>query len=260
MDTVDIECPDCHYRRSANPSELPPGNVSATCPRCGTRFPLPPRRHSPRLSQTKIPSPRSRIFPFTLSLSSLLIAALLLASLVLFVLFVGRLHSYEVPQEEVTIFKTVNAEPTSEPAANVPVLVEVELWKREALYWGDGSNGGEKFRSLYFYTSTDSSGKLRMPGTRHRVFVKLPLTKSVTETYRYHLGGKGVVADPGAVMAGLSYYVGATRFIESPRDLICVRSFDNMPVADIIHLLEQGGVAPLMSQDEEPLRSYRRRR
>jgi hypothetical protein len=257
MDTVEIECPDCHYRRSANPSDLPSGKVSATCPRCGTRFPLPPRRHSPRPSPIEVPSPRSRTFPFTISPYFLLTAALLLVSLFVFVLFVGRIHSYYLPEEEVTIFKAVNYEPTSEPAANVPVLIEVELWKREALYWGDGSNIGENWRSIYFYTSTNSSGKLRVPGTRHRVFVKVPLGKSVSQTYRYYLPGKDVVADPE--WERLSSPLGPVR-IESPRDLIYVRTFSNMPAANILNRVVNGGVIPLTPQDEVAIRSYRRRR
>lgn len=139
------------------------------------------------------------------------------------------------------MFKTVGSELTSEPATNMPVLVEVELWKRDAFYWGDGSNVGEKFKSIYFFTSTDSSGKLRMPGTRHRVFVKIPFTKSIGKNFHYYLGDKNAAADSQAVM----------------RDLTCVRNFDYKPAAEIMKLLQKGDVIPLTSRDKDTIRSYR---
>jgi len=182
-------------------------------------------------------------------------SGIVVALCVSFYLFIGRMHSFYLPEEEVTIFKGRGWEPTEEPATNVPVLVEVRLRKKERMYWGDGSNIGEEFKSLYFYTTTDSSGKLRMPGNQHRVFVRIPWSKYVSETYCYHLGDQSAVPDPEAVRATFRFSSG--QLIVTPRDLIAVRQFDYKPATEIITILQKEEVIPLTLKDRERMPSLK---
>lgn len=73
MTFITITCPHCGYSRNTDPAAIPPGSVSAACPRCRQRFSMAHaviRPQSPTPSQGTPPdlrntSPRTLSFTFT---------------------------------------------------------------------------------------------------------------------------------------------------------------------------------------------------